>query len=193
MKKNLMIVLLMCSTLLCNAQETCKILYLNTETINIGGKLHKVGDLFTTQSKINWDTNRKQVMKFCYENCTKQRVVSSDAFKQTKSNSISDYLFSRGQLSSRAGALNSVIELKRYFSRTLGLIDSIGISIGKAFAMDKNHYFYISYIKNNELINKKLTHQGNRLIIDMSVFTVDGKVFPPEKTKASLYYYNAEK
>lgn len=181
------------SALLCNAQDLCKIVYLNTPDIVIGGKTLRVGDSFEAEAKINWDENKKQVMKFCYNNCTKQRVVSSDAFKQNKSGSVSDYLFSRGQLSSRAGALNSVRELKQYFGRTLGLINELRVNIGSTFLMDENCYFYVSYRYNDENINKKLTSEASQLILNTSVYSIDGNPIPLQSMQMSLYYYNSEK
>jgi hypothetical protein len=191
MKK--LILLLMLISSICNAQNSCKIIYLNTTSIDIGGKTLHTGDSFGAEVKINWDKNKKQVMKFCYDNCTKQRVVSSDAFNQNKSMSISDYLFSRGQLLSRSGNLNSVKELKNYFSRTLGLINELRIDIGNMFPMNDHCHFYVSYKYNGEIINKKLPFENSQLIIDRSIYTIEGESISAQKMLMSLFYYDTEK
>lgn len=191
--KKLLLLILFCPAGIGYAQEMCKILHLNTPTINIGGKELRKGDSFDAQAQIFWDENKKQLMKFCYDDCTKHRIVSSDAFKETQSTSMKDYLFSRGQLSSRSGILNSVRELQNYFGRTVGLVNQIKVNIGKAFPMSESCFFYIRYIYQEEEVNKRLKNDKSNLILDTDIYMVDGQSIAVHEVGATLFYFDSEK
>jgi hypothetical protein len=93
-------------------------------------------------------------------------------------------------VSSRAGALINLIDIKNHFSGDYLVIGDMELEIGeKAFPQNDVHFFYLTYIYNNELIRKKLRSDGNKLILDKNeIFKVDGKTIPVEKYEMTLFY-----
>jgi hypothetical protein len=102
---------------------------------------------------------------------------------------------SAGNISSRAGGLNNRLDLMNHFDGKYVILGELKVVINStAFPMDKNHFFYINYLYKGESINKRLSYNGDTLIINKdSLLRVDGKPIRNEDiTEMKLIYYSKE-
>lgn len=102
------------------------------------------------------------------------------------------------KLATRSGALVNQNDLEKYFSANdsisngrLLVISKSKYKIGKeAFPQNDKNFFYIRYNYNNESINKKLSFIDDTLLIDKTIYQIDGKdIDPSALTDMKLYYY----
>jgi hypothetical protein len=93
-------------------------------------------------------------------------------------------------ISSRAGSLLNVIDLKKHFSDRYLVLKRSEVQIGKeAFPMGNKYFFYLTYDYNGEEIAKKLRNEDDMLVLDRDeIFKVDGEVIPYEEKEMTLYY-----
>lgn len=100
-----------------------------------------------------------------------------------------------GRLSARAGKINNVIELKKYFGEdSLLILGTSRVWISpSAFIMDASNFFFVRYTLNGETINKKLSFDKDSLILNAAeIYKVDGKsVLASEVKEAKLFYKSA--
>jgi len=100
---------------------------------------------------------------------------------------------SAGNISSRAGGLNNRLDLRNHFDGKYVILGELKVVINSsAFPMDNDHFFYINYLYQGESINKRLSFNGDTLIINKdSLLRVDGKPIRNEDiTEMKLYYYS---
>ena len=115
-----------------------KILFVNTETIRIGGKDLSRGDLFSETDKVEWASD-KQAMKVLSLADKKQYILSSEMFKKEKTKSAKDYLVRTNRLSTRGtGSLSMV---RRQLGETLQVLDTTCVSVG--YVPDEEEYFFL--------------------------------------------------
>lgn len=93
-------------------------------------------------------------------------------------------------VSSRAGALINLIDIKNHFSGDYLVIGTAELEIGEeAFPQNESNFFYLTYNFEGEMIRKKLRSNGNKLILDKEeIFKVDGKSIEIEKKEMTLFY-----
>ncbi|MEM9919218.1 MAG: hypothetical protein AAF990_14040 [Bacteroidota bacterium] len=101
----------------------------------------------------------------------------------------------RGVWNTRPGKINSYFDFRQYLDGKDFLIlgDSVSIEVGrKEFPMDSRRFFIIQYHWKKEVINKRLDHSGNRLIIKRDkLYQVDGQAIEAsEVDDYAFYYYN---
>lgn len=102
----------------------------------------------------------------------------------------------RGKLSTRAGGINNKLDFEKRFGEgpvaILGNSYKVAIS-STAFPMNDKKFFYANYQFGGEPINKKLSSQGDSLIVDAgSFYAVDDKsIDPVETSDTKLFYYDA--
>ena len=191
-KKNLglmLFLLLICGSVSLYGQERYKILFLNTGTVKVGNRILSVGDTLLSNQRISW-SNEKQAMKVLEVNSKIQRVLVANKNMLKSKSSIEDVLLSKHSLSTRDGALNSIFQLKEYLGGEILLTDSYKLDV--SFTVDEQHYFFVAYQYNNELIYKKLPVQQNSFIIDRSIFVIDGTLITAFSTPIRIYYQNAD-
>ena len=103
----------------------------------------------------------------------------------------------RGRLSTRAGGINNKLDFEKYFGEgpiaILGDLFSVQVS-STAYPMNEQKFFYAQYQYEGEAINKKLSNEGDKLIVSATEFyAIDGKAIDPKEVNdIKLYYYNAE-
>lgn len=101
-------------------------------------------------------------------------------------------------ISSRGGALNNRLDLKNHFQGEYVILNKLKIQINsQVFPMDKDHFFFISYLYKGGNVNKRLQFKDDLLIIEKdSLLRVDGlPILNKNITDMSLYYFskNSEK
>ncbi len=171
------------------AQDTYRIVFLNTDSVCIGGKMLKVNDLFNSGDKINWTQGHRTIIKVVNTKTLTQHVIVSEKANNGKSLS-SIFKNKNNHLSTRGGTKLNVISLQKILSNELILIDSL--SFNTTLHTDATHYFYISYKYNGETINKKLIGSSNALVIDYNIYTIDSIKIRPLPINVNVYYYNQD-
>ena len=177
-------------TVLTDAQERYKILFLNMSPVEIAGRECNVNDCFDIDEKIVWK-NEKQVMKVLSLSSQKQSVIAAREFSGGRHKTLSSYLVQTKRLSTREGASLPLPQLKEYLSDTFYLIDSIKVKT--LLPVNESHFFYAGYEYAGEFIYKKLSSTDNDFIIDYSLFIIDGVPVRPFETPLSVYYMDNEK
>jgi hypothetical protein len=98
---------------------------------------------------------------------------------------------SMNNISTRAGAIITKDDLKRFIGNDYVIIDESKIKVSSnTFKMDEANFFYIQYTYKNEVISKKLAFKYDTLIISKKeLFTIDGwPITNPNVTKMGLHY-----
>jgi len=93
-------------------------------------------------------------------------------------------------ISSRGGAILNIVDLKKHFSDRYLVLKKSEVQIGnQSFPMDENNFFYLKFKHDGEKIAKRLSHEGDFLILDKEeIFKIDGKPIPVDEKEMTLYY-----
>lgn len=181
----LIIAILTCQVVHAQA-ERFRILYLNTPTITIGGKSLAVGNDFGSKDKIKWESD-KQAMRIMSLTTDKQYTLTATII--SKKNSLDDFLRNKKLLATRPGYPNSLIGVSGELRDTLHILDKI--EIRTSVPIDSNHFFYASYIKDGNLINKRLPAlKEGGFAFDLTLWDIDGNHHEPYPITISVHYFN---
>lgn len=189
---SLLIVLVVSTTLsLISLKETKKMAGTDKyKVIKVDGKIlfeksrenMKKGDIFLSGMALSFETpqSRAAVISSLKGRC----VLSASDKGQAK------ILPAANNISSRAGALINVIDLKNHFSGKYLVIGDMKLELGEeAFPMNEENFFYLAYYYNDEKIRKKLPYEGNHLVLNKEeIFKIDGEAIPVEEIEMTLYY-----
>ena len=146
------------------------------------GEDMKRGDVYVTGTQLSFITNKSRA---AIVNKSKGRYVLTGSVKGKVK-----VLPAANNISSRGGALLNIVDLKKHFSDRYLILKQSEVQIGKAsFPMDKDQFFYLSYLHEGERIAKKLRYEDDYLIFDKEeIFKIDGVSIPYEEKKMTLYY-----
>jgi hypothetical protein len=152
------------------------------------GKLMATGDQFLESEKLVFKTNESRAAVI---SSLKGRFILS-----AQNNGLSNNLLpAMNNVKTRSGALLSLIDLQNYFKGDFLVVDERKQKIAEAgFPMNETNFFYVQYVYNGEEIHKKLSYNGNELVISKAeLFTIDGQaVATQDKINLKLWYRNAE-
>ena len=121
--------------------------------------------------------------------------------KPTKSNELMSYVKdalspASTRLSTRSGGLNSLLDLRAFFSTSILLLPELHYKInGQSFPITEKAFFFIQYQYRGESINKQLKiNPDSLLIINRSdLFKIDGKSVDESEIKAPALNYYSDK
>jgi hypothetical protein len=157
-----------------------KILYKNS------GKQMSTGDIFKSNAELKFvsDNSRAAVISKM-----KGRFVLAPPSKSHKTNLVPAV----NNISSRSGAIVNELDLKNHFSGEYLILDRLELPVSEStFPQDKTHFFFLSYEYDEEKIAKKLSNDGNKLILDREdIFSIDGESIEPFNTEMGLFYRDA--
>lgn len=165
----------------------------NYKVIKVNGKISyvksgndlKQGDVFASSTKLKFGTSQSRAAVI---SSLKGRFVLTSSDNSGKSN----LLPAMNNISSRAGALLNMIDLKNHFDGNYLVIGKMELEIGKeAFPLDNDNFFYVQYEYNGETIPKKLpkNEEENKVIFDPDeIFKIDGKPVDADPSSMTLYY-----
>ena len=155
-----------------------QILAVNTETIRIGNKNLKSGDVFNNTETIHW-SNDRQAMKVLSLPDKKHFIFTSPDFKQNKAVSARDYLVQTHRLSTRgSGSLSTVA---RKIGERIYVIDETLVPID--YQPFESEYFFLS--RNGR--RDELPYRDRHLVFHPGIWS-DG----PEGIVADLYFHHAD-
>jgi hypothetical protein len=142
----------------------------------------KKGDIFLSGTALKFHTPQSRAAVI---SALKGRYVLSAAEKgQT------NILPAANNISSRAGALLNMVDLKNHFTGKYLVVGKMELELGEeAFPMTEESFFYVTYYHNEEQIRKKLSHNGDHLILDKEeIFKIDGASIPYEEKEMTMFY-----
>lgn len=173
------------------AADTYKVIKVNGKIIYIKtGSSMKMGDVFAPSTSLKFATAESRAAII-------SKIKGRFILTAGKSGDRSNLLPAMNNISSRAGALLNIIDLKNHFQGKYVILGKMKLTIGKdAFPMDKNHFFYLRFDYNGETINKKLPVEDGKLVLDRKeIYKIDGKAIEDAKIKEMTLYYrdNAKK
>lgn len=187
MRKLLLLLSLMLGTNQIQA-DNFKVLFVNDTNLKyINGKGVKVGDVFSDVKEILWE-KEKQAVKAINLSTKKQTLfVGKNWMKKTGI----DALLHHRHLSTHdevvEGAEDTLYDkLARTFEDQYDLLDSV--SVETAVPLSEKSYFQIAYDYGDTRLSKKLSHKGQNVIIDMSLFHVDNEKLEPRDIKLTIDY-----
>ena len=124
MKKAFLVLsaLLLSTTLLA---DNYKILQMNAQSVKIGNKQYKTGDVFPDSEPISWASD-KQAIKAMNLNTKQIKLFAAKVFKNIEAKSIKDYFLKNSHLSTRGGIV-SFSDLREELSDTIYLYDTMQI------------------------------------------------------------------
>ena len=139
------------------------------------------GDLYVTGTPLNFTT---QTSRAAIVNDVNGRYVLSSSKGKLK------VLPAANNVSSRSGAILNIVDLKNHFSGRYLVLDVAKVAVNKeSFPMSETSFFYLTYLHEGEQIAKKLSYEGDNLLLDAEeIFKIDGKAIPVSEKEMTLYY-----
>ncbi len=152
-----------------------------------GKDMHQ-GDVFNATEAITFKTPDSRAAVISKVNGRKILSPKSKSSKAT-------LLPPMNNISSRSGGLNNLIDLKNHFDGDYLVLGTSKLKINeKSFPMNEQAFFFMKYQYNGEAINKKLSYDGDKLVIDKEeIFKVDGKPIDGSGIETvELFYLNGK-
>lgn len=166
-----------------------KILYMNYPRLTIDGKEARVGTTFTDQAVIHWARLRQAIKVINLKTKRQSMLVARDL--NEKGLSVIDILTKTRHLSThdRFGndkPLSIYDQLENIFQDSYNLLDSIHIPT--SMKMDSTHYFQVEYQYGDTKLIKQLPHEGSNIVLDRTLFNVDGEILEPRDLLLTIVY-----
>lgn len=189
MKRILFLLCLLLGTCLAKA-DVFKVLFVNDKSLKFtNGKPVRVGDKFKEATDIRWEKD-KQAIKAINLGTKKQTLfVGKSWIKKTGI----EALLHKRHLSTHddnkePGQLTLFDKLQRTFDDQYDLLDAIEVKT--EVELSDACYFQVSYMYGDTKKSKRLAHKENSVIIDSSIFDVDGEQLPPRDVELTIDYVN---
>jgi len=171
-------------------EDNYRVIKVNGQILYIkSGKNMSQGDVFSPREQLEFKTDESRAAVI--SKTAGRKILSPKTGTKTKAT----LLPAMNNISSRAGALINLIDLKNHFAGNYLVLDEIKLQISsKSFPMDQEKFFFIRYDCNGETINKKLEHDGEKLIINKKeLFKVDGEPIESDLVEECELYYREGK
>ena len=184
--------LLLLSLWLHNAlADNYKVLYVNDPNLKFkNGKTVKVGDIFKEISDILW-VKEKQAVKVINLATMKQSLfVGKSRVNRTGLEALIDnkHLSTHDKSD---GMEDTIYEkIARTFAEEYDLLDTIVVH--SDVELSEKKFFQVSYNYGDTRLTKKLKSSGQDVIIDMSLFLIDGEQLEPRDITLSIDYVDEE-
>ena len=169
-----------------------KVLFVNDANLKYtNGKVVKVGDTFKSAEDINWQKD-KQAIKVFDLTAKKQMIFLG---KEWTRKSGLDALVSSKHLSTNEAAglpEDQQDPFMGIFEDEYLLLDPIEIPVKESIVLDEKSHFEATYDYGDTRLTKPLKQKGHAVILDKSIFAVDGKELEPRDITISIDYISAD-
>jgi hypothetical protein len=169
-----------------------KVLFVNDASLKYtNGKVVKVGDTFKSAEDINWQKD-KQAIKVFDLTAKKQMIFLG---KEWTRKSGFDALVSQKRLSTNEAAglpEDQQDPFMGIFEDEYLLLDPIEIPVKESIVLDDKSHFEATYDYGDTRLTKPLKQKGHAVILDKSIFAVDGKELEPRDITISIDYISAD-
>ena len=168
-----------------------KILFVNTKTINIGGKTLKRGSVFDEKDVIAWSSPNQAIK---VEVLATKKVMVMTAKKMKKEKTIADYYLKSNKLSTRGSNYSDDVlyedeKFDTALNDTCYLWDSINYV--SWLPTDDDNYFYLKYkIQGCEYV-KKLNGNNFQLQLDDIFHGRDSQRNTPKQLTVEVWYHSS--
>ena len=172
--------------------DNYKVLFVNDATLSYNnGKKVKVGDTFTDVNAIKWQKDKQAVKVFNLTTKKQMLMLGKQYIRQTGM----DALISSKRLSTNDfmdDAPKTIYEkLGSVFDNQYDLLDPI--EVHSDVQLNEKCYFQVTYKYGDTMITKKLkSKNGNTVILDKTIFEIDGKKLGPRDIELSIEYVNTD-
>lgn len=172
--------------------ESYKVLFVNDANLKYtNGKVVKVGDTFKSAQDINWQ-KEKQAVK-AIDMATKKQIIFLGREWSRKFGF--DALITQKRLSTHDAAglpEDQQDPFSGIFDDEYLLLDPIEIPVKEGIVLDDNSHFEVTYDYGDTRLTKPLKQNGRTLLLDKSIFEVDGKQLEPRDIIISIDYITAD-
>lgn len=167
-----------------------KIVSMNYPVLHINGKAVKVGYVFNDKATIKWSRERQAIRVFNLNK--KKHMLMVARTINPKGNSIKEILTENVHLSTHAGydagTSNELRRLQSAFDMHYDLLDRI--EIVSPVPLSDKQYFQATYCYGDKRFTKRLKYKGKNVIIDKSIFNVDGRKLAPRDIELDINYFD---
>ena len=169
-----------------------KVLFVNDASLKYtNGDVVKVGDIFKNAEDINWQKD-KQAIKVFDLTTKKQKIFLG---KEWTRKSGLDALISQKHLSTNEAAglpEDQQTPFMGIFEDEYLLLDTIEIPVKENIVLDDKSHFEATYDYGDTRLTKPLKQKDHAVILDKSIFAVDGKELEPRDFTISIDYISAD-
>lgn len=186
-----LLIAILCAALAFCARADYRILFLNTPTIVIDGKVLKEKDTFKAGAAIKW-TSARQAMKVHNLGTGEKLVVVADDFSKAKASSLQAYLTQEQSQTAGDAASSPMSSLSSSLNKRFYLLGSLELATG--VPTDDRHYFFITFNHSGHELTKAVPNDNGTFTITPGVFFFNGRL-PDNDIRVKVYYYdkNADK
>ena len=172
--------------------DSFKVLFVNDANLKyVNGKNVKVGDVFSNVQDILWEKDKQAVKAINMATKKQTLFVGKNWIKKTGIDALLHHrhLSTHDELDENAEA-TIFDKLARTFEDQYDLLDSIIVET--QVELSAKRYFQISYEYGDTKLTKKLSRNGKNVIIDTSLFNVDGEKLDPRDVILTIDYINED-
>jgi hypothetical protein len=144
------------------------------------------GDVFSTDTQIKFVTDNSRAAVISN---LKGRFVLAPPSAKKKTNLVPAV----NSISSRSGAIVNELDFNRHFEGDYLILNRVEIPVSpQNFPQNEKNFFFVSYELEGEKIMKRLSiGEGNIVLDQKEIFTIDEKDITPFSTLMHLYYRDA--
>lgn len=172
--------------------DNYKVLFINDATLTYNnGKHVKVGDTFTDVNTIKWQKDKQAVKVFNLTTKKQMLMLGKQYMRKTGMEAlISSKRLSTNDFMDTSDTPKTIYEkLGSVFDSQYDLLDTIELPAD--VELNDKCYFQATYKYGDTILTKKLkSKNGNTVILDKSIFEVDGKQLGPRDITLSIEYVN---
>lgn len=169
-----------------------KVLFVNDANLKYNnGKSVKVGDTFKGAEEINWQKDKQAIKAF--DLTTKKQMIFLG--KEWSRQGGLDALTGSKRLSTNEAAglpEDQKDPFMGIFDDEYLLLDPIEIPVKESITLDDNCHFEATYDYGDTRLTKPLKQKGHSVILDKSIFEVDGEKLEPRDITISIDYVSAD-
>lgn len=172
--------------------DSFKVLFVNDANLKyVNGKNVKVGDVFSNVQDILWEKDKQAIKAFNMATKKQTLFVGKNWIKKTGIDALLHHrhLSTHDELNENAEA-TIFDKLAQTFEDQYDLLDSIIVET--QVELSAKRYFQISYEYGDTKLTKKLSRNGKNVIIDTSLFNVDGEKLDPRDVILTIDYINED-
>ena len=174
--------------------DNYKVLFVNDANLTYNnGKAVKVGDTFSDVDAIKWQKDKQAIKVFNLTTKKQMLMLGKQYMRKTGMDAlISSKRLSTNDFMDTSDAPKTIYEkLGSVFDSQYDLLDPIELPAD--VELNDKCYFQASYKYGDTMLTKKLkSKNGNTVILDKSIFEVDGKQLGPRDVVLSIEYVNTE-
>lgn len=193
MKKIFTLICLVVISALANAQETYYVTFVKGTVKGVSGVALKVNELLKSSDRITFGSGEDLVAVIGTKS-GRQVLKPATGSKGPVLNSMVGDILNPGsaRLSTRSGLLLNIIDLQNHFGKErYAVLGSTRLPISPdSFPQNDKTFFFLSYVYQGEMVNKKLSFKGDTLYLNANeILQVDGKSITDADLSNSVLKY----